>query len=148
MNRDKNRRLSLIRQILEKGDVHTQAELKDKLKSKDFDTSSATISRDLKELGYIRIPIADGSYRVVKSESSAEPIDLLFKLGIMEIIPVNNIIIIKTKPGNAHAVGGTIDRSQFEGILGTIAGDDTILAITRNNKAAIKAAKVLKDYIE
>jgi len=148
MNKEKKPRLSLIQAILEEGSVHTQADLKDKLKEKGFDISPATISRDLKKLGYIRVPIADGSYRVVKAESNVEQIDLLLRLGITEIIPVDNIIIIKTRPGNAHAVGGTIDRAQIDGIMGTVAGDDTIFAITKNKKTTEKVVKILKEYIE
>lgn len=148
MNKEKDRRLNLIQKILEDGIVRTQIELKDKLKKKGFDASSATISRDLKELGYVRVPIADGSYRVVKAESSAERIDLFLKLGITEIISVNNIIIIKTRPGNANSVGGAIDRAQIGGILGTVAGDDTIFAITKNKTTASIVVKILEDYIK
>lgn len=148
MRKEKDHRLYLIRAILEKGDVHTQTELKKKLEKKGIDVSLATISRALKELGYARAPIGDGSYRIRKVEGSNEHIDILLKLGLVELTSVGNFIIIKTRPGNAQAVAGAFDRTRVEGILGTVAGDDTIFAITKNESVAHRVIKNLKRYIE
>lgn len=147
-NKTKAYRLNTIRTILERGDVHNQTELRRRLGTKGIDTSQATISRDLKELGYSRIPIGDGTYRLVKVEGRDEHIKIFFKLGLEEIMQVGNFIVIKTRPGNAQAVAGAIDRTYVEGILGTVAGDDTIFAITRNESIARRVAKNLKRYLE
>jgi transcriptional regulator of arginine metabolism len=138
----------LIRTILEKCDVNSQTELKKRLEKKGIYASQATISRDLKELGYARVPVGDGSYCLVKVKGGDEHIDLLFKLGLEELISVGNFIVIKTKPGNAQAVAGAIDRTRVEGILGTVAGDDTIFAITKNESTACRVVKKLKIYLE
>ncbi len=148
MPKEKGQRLNVIRAILEKGDVHTQTELRKRLKKKAIDVSQATISRDLKELGYARAAIADGSYRLVKVADSEEQIGLLFKLGQVKLVSAGNILIIKTRPGNAQAVAGAIDRARIEGILGTVGGDDTILAVTKNESIARKVVKDLKRYLE
>lgn len=148
MSKEKDRRLNLIREILKRGGVHTQTELKNKLNKKGFNVSQATVSRDLKELGYIRAPIGDGTYRIIKVEGGKERIDLLFKMGLVELSPVGNIIIIKTKPGNAHALAGAIDRAQIEGIIGTVAGDDTIFSVTREEAIAGRVIKKLKRFVE
>ncbi len=148
MTKAKNYRLSIIKEILKKGDVPTQTELKKKLKRSGFEVSFATISRALKELGYARSPIGNGSYRLIKVGGRDEHIDLLFRLGLEEIIPVGNLILIKTRPGNAQAVAGAIDRTRLEGILGTIGGDDTILAVTRNVSTARRVVRNLKKMIE
>jgi transcriptional regulator of arginine metabolism len=147
MSKEKTHRLHLIRAILEKGDMHSQTELKKRLEKKGIDVSTSTISRYLKELGYTRAPIGDGSYRLVNTEGRNEHLELLFKLGLVELTPVGNIIVIKTRPGNAQAVAGAIDRSRIEGIIGTVGGDDTIFGITKNESVARTVVKNLKRYM-
>jgi len=144
----KDHRMRLLKETLEKGDVRTQTELKEKLRRKGTDVSPATISRALKEFGYARAPVGDGTYRLTKVEGRDEHIDLLFRLGLEQLIPVGNFILIKTRPGNAQAVAGAIDRSKIEGILGTIGGDDTILAVTKNASTARSVVKNLKKMLE
>lgn len=138
----------MIQAILKTYEIHSQVELKEILKKKGYDVSQSTLSRDLKGLGYIRAPIGDGSYRIIKVDGGEEHIDLLFKLGLVELIYVDNIIVIKTRIGNAQAVAGAIDRARIDGIIGTVAGDDTILALTRNKSVASRVIKELKKYIE
>ena len=148
MIKDRYLRLNMIKAILDKGDIHTQIELRTRLEEKGIDTTQATVSRDLKELGYSRAPMGDGSYRLMKVEGRDEHIEIFFKLGLEEIIQVGNFIVIKTRPGNAQAVAGAIDRTNVEGILGTVAGDDTIFAITKNESVAGRVTKKLKRYLE
>ncbi|MEO0292834.1 MAG: arginine repressor [candidate division WOR-3 bacterium] len=149
MSKNKTRRIEFIKKILEEEKIHTQIELKEKLKQRGIKTSQSTLSRDLKELGYIRAPIGDGSYRLIKIEESGEErLDLLFKLGLVEITPVNNIIVIKTKSGNAPAVCTALDKARIEGIVGTIAGDDTIFAVVKNKNFTNRIVKELRKYIE
>lgn len=148
MSKDKEQRLEILRRILERGDVHTQTELRKRLKKKGIGLSQSTISRVLKELGYARAPVGDSSYRIVKVDSRDEHIKLLFRLGLEAVIPVGNLIIIKTRPGNAQAVAGAIDRTNIRGILGTVAGDDTIFAITKDESIARKVVKNLKRILE
>lgn len=148
MPRRKNNRLKIIQAILKADEIHSQVDLKERLKKKGYDVSQSTLSRDLKELGYIRAPIGDGSYRIIKVDSGEERIDLLFKLGLVELIGIDNIIVIKTRIGNAQAIAGAIDRARIDGIIGTVAGDDTILSLTRNKSVASRVIKKLKRYIE
>ena len=122
--------------------------VKKEIREKGIYASQATISRDLKELGYARAPIGDGSYCLVKVKGGDEHIDLLFKLGLEELISAGSFIVIKTRPGNAQAVAGAVDRTPVEGILGTVAGDDTIFAITKNESTACRVVKKLKRYLE
>ncbi len=147
MSKSKNRRLEIVRSILNEDKVHSQVELKEKLKSSGLKVSQSTLSRDLKELGYIRAPIGDGSYRIIKVEGGEERLDLLFRLGLVELSHVNNIIVIKTKTGNAQAVCTAIDHARIEGIVGTLAGDDTIFALATNKSIASRVVAELKKYI-
>ena len=148
MSKNRENKLEIIRQILERDDVHTQTELKKRLENKGIDTSQSTISRALKELGYARAPVGDGSYRIVKVDGRDEHIRLLFKLGLEEVNSVGNLIIIKTRPGNAQAVAGAIDRTHIQGILGTVAGDDTIFAVTKDESISQKVVENLKRILE
>lgn len=148
MIKGRNLRLEMVKTILRKGDIHTQIELRKRLQEKGIETTQATISRDLKELGYSRAPRGDGSYRLVKVEGRDEHIEIFFKIGIEEIIQVENFILVKTRPGNALAVAGAIDRTHVKGIIGTVAGNDTFLAITKNKSVAGNVTKKLKKYLE
>ena len=148
MRKLKDDKLDVIRDTLEKDGLQTQAELREKLKEKGFEVSQATISRALKELGYARAPVGNGSYRLVRVEGRDEHIAQFFKLGLEEIIPVGNLVIIKTRPGNAQAIAGAIDRTRIEDVVGTIAGDDTILAIAKNESLALKVVKSLRKFME
>jgi transcriptional regulator of arginine metabolism len=147
MSKSKNRRLEIVRSILNENKIHSQVELKERLKESGVKVSQSTLSRDLKELGYIRAPIGDGSYRIIKVEGGEERLDLLFRLGLVELSHVNNIVIIKTKTGNAQAVCTAIDHARIEGIAGTLAGDDTIFALATNKTVAARVVAELKKYI-
>jgi transcriptional regulator of arginine metabolism len=142
------RRLNLIYALLEEGDIQNQEELRKRLEKNGVRISQATISRCLKELGYAKISTSNGSYRLVKTAKEYENIKAIFKLGMTELIPIGNLIVIKTRPGAAPPVAGAVDRIKIDGIVATIAGDDTILAITKNESDALKSIKSLKKYIE
>jgi len=139
--------LSLVRELLEKDDVRTQRELQARLKEAGVEVSQATISRALKELGYARAPVGGGSYRLQKVKEREEHIDIVLKLGLEEIIQVGNLIVIKTRPGNAQTIAGAIDRSHVPGIVATIGGDDTILGITKDEPTAAGVVKYLRKML-
>ena len=139
--------LSLVRELLENGAVRTQRELQARLKEAGVEISQATISRTLKELGYARAPVGGGSYRLQKVKEREEHIDIVLKLGLEEIIQVGNLIVIKTRPGNAQTIAGAIDRSHVPGIIATIGGDDTILGITKDEPTASSVVKYLKKML-
>jgi transcriptional regulator of arginine metabolism len=147
MSKIKNKRLEIVRSLLNENKIHSQVELKEKLKENSINISQSTLSRDLKELGYIRAPIGDGSYRIIKVEGGEERLDLLFRLGLVKISHVNNVIVIKTKTGNAQAVCTAIDHARIDGIVGTLAGDDTIFALAKNKAVANRVVAELKKYI-
>ncbi len=147
MSKSKNKRLEIVRSILNENKIHSQVELKERLEENRMNISQSTLSRDLKELGYIRAPIGDGTYRIIKVEGGEERLDLLFRLGLVELSYVNNIIVIRTKTGNAQAVCTAIDHARVDGIVGTLAGDDTIFALAKNKIVAVRVVTELKKYI-
>jgi transcriptional regulator of arginine metabolism len=147
MSKGKEYSLSLVRELLETGEVRTQRELQANLKRAGVDVSQATISRALKELGYARAPVGGGSYRLQKVKEREEHIDIVLRLGLERIVQVGNLIIIKTRPGNAQTVAGAIDRTGLTGIIATIGGDDTILGITKDEPTASRVVKNLKKML-
>jgi len=147
MSKGKEYSLSLVREMLEKGDVRTQRDLQADLKQAGVVVSQATISRALKELGYARAPVGGGAYRLLKVKEREEHIDIVLRLGLEGIVQVGNLIVIKTRPGNAQTIAGAIDRTGLPGIIATIGGDDTILGITRDGRTARRVVKSLREML-
>ena len=116
--------------------IETQEDLARELARDGIEVTQATVSRDIKELGLIKLPIGDGKYRYTmpRTESPNEAqarLERLFKDSVINVDHSENLIVIKTLTGNAHAVAAAIDAVDLEGIVGTIAGDDTILVVVR-----------------
>jgi transcriptional regulator of arginine metabolism len=135
----KTQRLHVITSLIENHKVGSQEDLLNLLEKEGFKTTQATLSRDLKALKVAKQPDQDGGYVYVLAEQSGEQEEQgghheEFPLsGLYSIEFSGNMAIIKTRPGYANGVASVIDsHGPFE-ILGTIAGDDTILIINREN---------------
>ncbi len=144
-NNSKRRRQELLKAIIDTGNVGDQSMLLNKLKEEGVETTQATISRDLQELGLVKVRIAPGVYKyeMLKSASkgkSHEQLMLLFRSFVIGLKSTKNMILIKTSPGNADGVASLLDCEGYDEILGTIAGDDTILVIidTERNRKKIE----------
>ncbi len=127
-------RLSIIAEVIRGHKIGNQHDLKEHLKGRGFDTTQSSISRDLKKLGVVKV---DGYYKtpsIAPGESS--------KVDRLDATTAgDNLIVLKTGPGNANRAGVIIDRANIIGILGTIAGDDTIFVAVANRQTQ---AKVLR----
>ncbi|MCE7794338.1 transcriptional regulator ArgR [Salipaludibacillus sp. CUR1] len=135
---NKGQRHIKIREIIANQDVETQDHLVDQLRSAGYNVTQATVSRDIKELHLVKVPMIDGRYKYsLPSDQRFNPLQKL-KRALMDsfvsIDHTNNMIILKTLPGNANAVGALIDNLDWEEIMGNISGDDTILIICRDEK--------------
>lgn len=133
----KGKRQQLIREIIENNVIETQNELTDRLAGQGLDITQATVSRDIKEMGLVKIPLADGRHRYAmpkdaSAENSAGRLELLFRELVLSFDYADNFIVIKCLPGSANAVADCFDDLKFEGLLGTIAGDDTIFMVMKN----------------
>ena len=143
----KSLRRQAIIEIINSFDISTQEELTEKLIEKGFASSQATISRDIKELNLIKITCANkkSKYAHVEDFSTKLSPQLinLFKQITLSIESANNLIVLKTISGNASAAGMAIDGIKFPQIIGTVAGDDTLLVVTHNaQEAEIVAARL------
>ena len=123
------------------GPVRSQRELADLLRRRGYETTQATLSRDLRSLGIGKAPSSEGSTRYVLAKPGHEVLDesrIRLEIGafIQTVELIGNLVLVRTPPGNAHGVGRALDLLGWPEIAGTIAGDDTILVVTRARNAA------------
>ena len=127
----KYKRHNHITRIVKNNRIHTHDELIAALKAEGFNVTQATVSRDIKELGLIKVPASDGSSVYSMPEQSkdegARP-DMVSD-SVKSIRSAMHTIVINTYPGMASAVAAAVDRVMKSDILGSIAGDDTVLII-------------------
>jgi transcriptional regulator of arginine metabolism len=133
---NKGQRHIKIRDIIANNEIETQDDLVEQLRESAFNVTQATVSRDIKELHLVKIPMMDGRYKYsLPSDQRFNPLQKL-KRALMDsfvsIDNTNNMIVMKTLPGNANSVGALIDNLDWHEIMGNICGDDTILIICRN----------------
>ena len=136
----KARRQMKVQEIITKEIIRTQEDLADKLHLSGFDVTQATVSRDIKEMGLIKVPSADDDYRyAVPNEVHPTNLqDRLKRLLRETVVPINeteSLVVIRTIPGNAHALAAVLDNSNWEEVIGTVAGDDTILLVIKPKEA-------------
>ena len=142
----KNQRQHRISRILEHRSVGSQGELVDLLAAEGVMATQATVSRDLEDLGAVkvRLPGGDTVYAIpeVAKERLAPEEHLKRVLGdwAVEVGHSANLVVIRTPPGSAHVVGSALDRSGMDGIVGTIAGDDTVLVVAVESVGGKKMA--------
>lgn len=134
----KGQRHIKIREIITNEEIETQDDLVQRLREEGFNVTQATVSRDIKELHLVKVPLADGRYKYsLPKEQRFNPIQKLKRALIDSFVSIdytNNLIVMKTLPGNANAIGALIDNLDWEEIMGTICGDDTILIICKKNE--------------
>ncbi len=134
----KNARQSKILSLIAENEIETQEDLAARLRQEGFNVTQATVSRDIKELRLIKTLSHTGIYRYTVSNrqehSMNERIVRMFVDCVISITYANNIIVIRTIPGSANVAAEAIDSMMWDEILGTMAGDNTILAIIRTNE--------------
>lgn len=137
----KKRRLAKILEIIKNNNVETQEELQNYLKDAGFDVTQATISRDIKELRLVKELSDEGRYiystgtKNLNEESSFRT-GGIFRESIISVDYSSNMVCIKCFSGMAGAACAAIDSMKWSGVLGTIAGDDTIFVLCKNDNSA------------
>lgn len=131
----KNQRQSAIMDILNKERIKTQEELCAALKSRGYNVTQATVSRDIKEMQLHRIPDNEGYHYALPANQSFKGINERRKRMLQDLVVTidysENIIVLKTLAGAAQSVASLIDAIGNEQIIGTVAGDDTILVVVK-----------------
>ena len=137
----KNDRQSMILEIISQENIETQEQLLARLQERGISSTQATISRDIKQMHLIKEPVGQGVYKYAVSGNRtklnfAEKLRTIFRESITSIAYAQNIVVIHTLPGLANAAASALDAMKAEYILGTLAGDDTVVAILRDSNSA------------
>ena len=136
--RMKSERHALILNLIEKENVETQEELAVLLKKRGVSVTQATVSRDIKELRLIKVLCENGGYKyatVDKAEAGMkERFVRIFSDSVINITSSGNIVILKTLSGSAAAAAEAVDSMHWDDIAGTMAGDNTIFIVAKNEK--------------
>jgi transcriptional regulator of arginine metabolism len=146
----KARRQSAVLDVIQRKPVRSQEQLRRLLRATGFDVTQATLSRDIRELGLVKGG-ADGAYQTpVPAGSNGHATKSLLHRALAEYLTrvdrVQQLVIIRTGPGQAPLLGVALDSARLPEVIGTIAGDDTILAISpdaRRARALIKLLEIL-----
>ena len=131
----KARRQAVILELITARDVTSQEQLRALLNGRGIDTTQATLSRDIRDLGLVKAA-ADGAYRLSTARPPSADPEGAVRRALDEYLrsfeQVEQLIVLKTDPGQAQALAIALDRSGLADVVGTIAGDDTILVICRS----------------
>ena len=147
----KVQRQQAISRLIGQHAVTNQAQLVDLLAADGIGATQATVSRDLEDLGAVkvRVPGGDAVYAIPEYEPQRlAPEDQLRRVmgeWVAEVKSSGNLVVLRTPPGCAHVVASAIDRSGLRGILGTVAGDDTLLCIAEEDTGGVALVATLRD---
>lgn len=139
----KKQRQNKIIEIIEKNEVATQEALKQLLEDEGIVVTQATLSRDINELNLKKKLSATGANIYVCIKKKAVQCPAIFKDAVIDVVYAMNTVVIKCHTGMAQAACATLDKMEDTGIIGTIAGDDTIFALMKNENEASEFAEEL-----
>ena len=151
MRTTKAQRQHRVAKLLEAQTVASQAQLVDLLAAEGIEATQTTVSRDLEELVALKVRVAGGQTAYALPELPSQqiaPADHLRRvLGewVVEVAWSQNLVVVRTPPGCAHVVGSALDRSGLEGIVGTVAGDDTVLVVVADGTTGRTMAENLEN---
>jgi transcriptional regulator of arginine metabolism len=135
-------RRTQILELLRADTVTTQSDLRRKLERRGIRVTQATVSRDIEELGLIKTREGYREPSDVPVSAPPQPeFAVILKEFVREVRPASNLVIIKTSPGNAHSVAVGLDAEQWQEVMGTVAGDDTIFVATAGTREAMRLRK-------
>ncbi len=145
---NKTDRHNTIRDLIESRLVASQEELRKQLRQRGWDVTQSTLSRDLREMRVARVPDAEGGARYAMTSSAPDPsrvtLDTLLPQLFDRLDGVGELLVLHTVPGSAQTIAYALDSEGWPDLLGTIAGDDTILMICRSAAVREKMARRIR----
>lgn len=130
---NKSFRQGQILNVIRNKEIYTQEELGRELSRVGIQTTQVTLSRDIRELGLVKT--VEG-YRQLQSETGGPEFATVVNEYLLDIRVAQNLVVLRTSPGNANSLAIALDREKLDEVVGTIAGDDTVLVIATDNKTA------------
>ena len=144
----KNARQNKILELIEEYEISTQEALIQRLAENGFESTQTTISRDIRQLRLIKGPTGRGTYKYVAPEvrrgNDAPGHNSALTDAVLKIEAAQNIIVVKTMAGMANAIAVCVDSLQIKYIIGSVAGDDTILLVLKTSEKALSVEAELK----
>ena len=128
MAKKRNGRQDAIREIVRNKNVRTQRMLVDELKTFGFDCTQATVSRDIADMGLRKLP--EGVYVLAEDLHLQRMVSEL----VVEVVRTGNLVLVKAQPGTASGIAAAIDAAELPAVLGSLAGNDTILVVARSDE--------------
>ncbi len=148
----KARRHMAIREIVSNQKISTQEELCEALSAQGFVVTQATVSRDIKELKLLKVSGPDGYHYALPEAPAPRPsldrMRRIFLDTVVEVTDSENLVVVKTIPGSAHLVASNIDAADIPEIVGTVAGDDTIIVVVKPTKAVPGVLKWFRSLLK
>lgn len=146
----KSRRQAAILELVDREPLHSQERLRRRLRQRGFEATQATISRDIADLGLVK-RAGDGAYQrpgvdVSNPETALTALERAAAEFLRRVDRVQQLVVVRTGIGQAQPLAIALDRAQLPEVVGTIAGDDTILVIARGGRGAAALVKRLKEY--
>jgi transcriptional regulator of arginine metabolism len=148
----KAQRQAAILELVGREAVHSQEQLRRRLRAQRFDVTQATLSRDIRDLGLVK-RAADSAYQRPQADVVAPPnagaaLQRAMSEYASSVDRIQQLVVVRTGPGQAQPLAAAIDRAMLPEVVGTLAGDDTILVISRNARRARALAKELGAWME
>ena len=143
----KNRRQDEIMKIVAEHSIGTHEALMRELETRGFKVTQATVSRDIKDLRIVKIPSEGGAVYALPSDNAGAD-NSMFTNSVKSVKNALHTVVIRTQPGMAGGVAAAVDDEWGDKMLGTIAGDDTILVIAGNEAAAVKLCEDIMDFFD
>jgi transcriptional regulator of arginine metabolism len=147
----KTDRQSAIRELVRERHIATQSELRDALADRGYDVDQGTVSRDIKDLGIVKAASEDGAYHYALIDDVSPTVRSgrmsILRQVVRSVASSGNLIVIQCGPGNASPAAEAIDHLGYMDIIGTIAGDNTVLAVVREGADAKRVVEKFRKEI-
>lgn len=148
----KIKRQTKILELIKKYEIETQEDLSAYLEQEGYQVTQATVSRDIRELKLTKVSLTNGRQKYIAlletNEDLSQKYERIFRDGFISMDIAQNLLVVKTVPGMAMAVAAALDALQLKEIVGTIAGDDTIMCAARSTEDAIRVIDKLRKFVE
>ncbi len=141
---NKNSRQFAIKEIISTSPIGNQDELRIELKRRGFDVTQATLSRDISEMGIARVASENGSRYIFQPASEVQMLRSHVGAEVLAIVSNETMVVVKTLPGCANVIGEYLDAKQHPDIIGTLAGDNTLLVIPASQSKTKQIVQFLK----
>jgi transcriptional regulator of arginine metabolism len=149
----KAQRQTLVLELVDKGPISSQEQLRERLKARGIEVTQATLSRDIRDLGLVK-RTTDGAYRRPSAgETDAAPDHgAVLRRAVAEFLrrfeSVQQLVVLRTDPGQAQPLAVALDRAHVPDVVGTIGGDDTILVVCRGDREAQAFTRQLEQWVK